>query len=73
MSVIESIVPKVEVYSIDEAFADLAGIPGDHSRHWWLGRALPSLNFMQQRREAEVERRPGRSITAGHRILFVGA
>jgi DNA polymerase V len=29
MSVIESMVPAVEVYSIDEAFADLAGVPGD--------------------------------------------
>ena len=29
MSVIESLVPAVEVYSIDEAFADLAGVPGD--------------------------------------------
>lgn len=28
MSVIESLVPAVEVYSIDEAFADLTGIPG---------------------------------------------
>ena len=29
MSIIESMVPTVEVYSIDEAFADLTGIPGD--------------------------------------------
>ena len=29
MSIIESMVPAVEVYSIDEAFADLTGIPGD--------------------------------------------
>lgn len=29
MSIIESIVPASEVYSIDEAFADLTGIPGD--------------------------------------------
>lgn len=28
MSVIESLVPALEVYSIDEAFADLTGIPG---------------------------------------------
>ncbi|GGK02245.1 DNA polymerase V subunit UmuC [Pseudomonas matsuisoli] len=28
MSIIESLVPAVEVYSIDEAFADLTGIPG---------------------------------------------
>ena len=29
MTVIESMVPAVEIYSIDEAFADLTGIPGD--------------------------------------------
>lgn len=29
MTIIESLVPAVEVYSIDEAFADLTGIPGD--------------------------------------------
>ncbi|WP_440088433.1 translesion error-prone DNA polymerase V subunit UmuC [Pseudomonas fragariae (ex Marin et al. 2024)] len=29
MSIIESMVPATEVYSIDEAFADLTGIPGD--------------------------------------------
>ena len=29
MTLIESMVPAVEVYSIDEAFADLTGIPGD--------------------------------------------
>ncbi|RRV04603.1 Y-family DNA polymerase [Pseudomonas sp. v388] len=29
MSIIESMVPAVEVYSIDEAFADLTGIPGN--------------------------------------------
>ena len=29
MTVIESMVPAVEVYSIDEAFADLTGMPGD--------------------------------------------
>lgn len=29
MSIIEAMVPTVEVYSIDEAFADLTGIPGD--------------------------------------------
>ena len=27
MQVIESLVPQVEVYSIDEAFADLSGLP----------------------------------------------
>jgi DNA polymerase V len=29
MTVIESLVPAVEVYSIDEAFADLTGVPGN--------------------------------------------
>jgi DNA polymerase V len=29
MTIIESLVPAVEVYSIDEAFDDLTGIPGD--------------------------------------------
>ncbi len=29
MSLIESMVPAAEVYSIDESFADLSGIPGD--------------------------------------------
>lgn len=29
MCLIESMVPRLEVYSIDEAFADLTGIPGD--------------------------------------------
>lgn len=29
MTLIESMVPAMEVYSIDEAFADLTGIPGD--------------------------------------------
>jgi DNA polymerase V len=29
MTIIESMVPAIEVYSIDEAFADLSGIPGD--------------------------------------------
>lgn len=29
MTIIEGLVPALEVYSIDEAFADLAGIPGD--------------------------------------------
>lgn len=39
MRIIESMVPAVEVYSIDEAFADLTGMPGDltefgrHLRH----------------------------------------
>ncbi len=29
MTIIESMVPAVQVYSIDEAFADLTGMPGD--------------------------------------------
>jgi DNA polymerase V len=29
MTIIESMVPALEIYSIDEAFADLTGIPGD--------------------------------------------
>lgn len=39
MSVIESLVPAVEVYSIDEAFADLTGVQGDLER---LGRIIRS-------------------------------
>lgn len=39
MSVIESLVPAVEVYSIDEAFADLTGVQGDLER---LGRVIRS-------------------------------
>ncbi|WP_336353190.1 translesion error-prone DNA polymerase V subunit UmuC [Pseudomonas atacamensis] len=31
MTIIESMVPALEVYSIDEAFADLSGVPGDLS------------------------------------------
>lgn len=37
MSVIESLAPAVEVYSIDEAFADLTGIPGSIEQ---LGREI---------------------------------
>ncbi|MFJ4065990.1 Y-family DNA polymerase [Pseudomonas sp. NPDC089996] len=37
MTVIEGMVPALEVYSIDEAFADLAGMPGDLDR---LGRDI---------------------------------
>ncbi|MDY7563453.1 translesion error-prone DNA polymerase V subunit UmuC [Pseudomonas sp. AB6] len=36
MSVIESLVPAVEVFSIDEAFADLSGVPGPEA----LGRQI---------------------------------
>lgn len=31
MTIIESMVPRLEIYSIDEAFADLTGMPGDLS------------------------------------------
>jgi DNA polymerase V len=37
MSVLESLVPTVEVYSIDEAFADLTGMPGSLEQ---LGREI---------------------------------
>jgi len=37
MTVIEGMVPALEVYSIDEAFADLAGVPGDLD---YLGRCI---------------------------------
>ncbi len=39
MSLIESQVPAVEVYSIDECFADLSGVPGDLTT---FGRAVRS-------------------------------
>jgi DNA polymerase V len=39
MTLIESMVPACEVYSIDEAFADLTGVPGDLDA---LGRAIRS-------------------------------
>lgn len=39
MTIIESMVPALEVYSIDEAFADLTGIPGDISA---FGRQMRS-------------------------------
>ncbi len=39
MTIIESLVPALEVYSIDEAFADLTGVPGDLSA---LGRHMRS-------------------------------
>lgn len=38
MSIIESLVPASEVYSIDEAFADLRGVPGPEA----LGRKIRS-------------------------------
>ncbi|WP_445940142.1 Y-family DNA polymerase, partial [Pseudomonas savastanoi] len=37
MAIIESMVPAVEVYSIDEAFADLTGMPGNLTE---LGRSI---------------------------------
>lgn len=37
MTLIESMGPACEVYSIDEAFADLTGVPGDLEA---LGRAI---------------------------------
>ncbi|WP_287815288.1 Y-family DNA polymerase, partial [Pseudomonas sp.] len=37
MTVIESLVPQVEIYSIDEAFADFSGVPGDLEQ---LGRQI---------------------------------
>lgn len=52
MSVIESMVPAAEVYSIDEAFAELTGMPGDLER---LGRKI----------RAEVYRRTGIPVGVG--------
>ena len=42
MTIIESMVPALEVYSIDEAFADLTGLPGDLSA---FGRHMRSTLF----------------------------
>ncbi|PKH14647.1 DNA polymerase V subunit UmuC [Pseudomonas sp. 43NM1] len=42
MTIIESMVPALEVYSIDEAFADLTGMPGDLSA---FGRQIRSALF----------------------------
>ncbi|MFF7707976.1 translesion error-prone DNA polymerase V subunit UmuC [Pseudomonas sp. NPDC007930] len=39
MAAIEGLVPRLEVYSIDEAFADLSGVPGSLER---LGRDIRS-------------------------------
>ena len=44
MTIIESMVPALEVYSIDEAFADLTGIPGDLTA---FGRNLRATIFKQ--------------------------
>lgn len=52
MTVIESMVPAAEVYSIDEAFAELTGMPGDLER---LGRQI----------RAEVYRRTGIPVGVG--------
>ncbi len=51
MTVIESLVPAVEVYSIDEAFADLSGVPDRET----LGRRI----------RAEVLRRTGIPVGVG--------
>ncbi|MCS3472440.1 DNA polymerase V [Pseudomonas sp. JUb42] len=42
MSIIESMVPAAEVYSIDESFADLSGIPGNLTQ---FGRQIRSTIF----------------------------
>jgi DNA polymerase V len=42
MTIIESMVPALEVYSIDEAFADLTGIPGDLTA---FGRNIRAMIF----------------------------
>ncbi len=52
MTIIESMVPASEVYSIDEAFAELTGMPGDLER---LGRQI----------RAEVYRRTGIPVGVG--------
>ncbi|UUC18171.1 translesion error-prone DNA polymerase V subunit UmuC [Pseudomonas asiatica] len=52
MTVIESMVPAAEVYSIDEAFAELTGMSGDLER---LGRQI----------RAEVYRRTGIPVGVG--------
>lgn len=52
MTVIESMVPASEIYSIDEAFAELTGMPGDLER---LGRKI----------RAEVYRRTGIPVGVG--------
>lgn len=44
MTIIESMVPELEVYSIDEAFADLTGIPGDLTA---FGRRLRATIYKQ--------------------------
>lgn len=52
MGVLESLMPRLEVYSIDEAFADLAGLPGAPEA---LGRRL----------RAEVQQRTGIPVGVG--------
>lgn len=42
MGIIESMVPAVEIYSIDEAFAELTGIPGDLTA---FGRSIRSAIY----------------------------
>ena len=52
MSVIESMVPAVSVYSIDEAFAELTGMPGD-------------LEAFGRRIRLEIQRRTGIPVGVG--------
>lgn len=52
MTVIESMVPASEVYSIDEAFADLTGMPGD-------------LELLGRNIRAEVYQRTGIPVGVG--------
>ncbi|MFK3794699.1 translesion error-prone DNA polymerase V subunit UmuC [Pseudomonas sp. NPDC088444] len=44
MTIIEAMVPATEVYSIDECFADLTGIPGDLTR---FGREIRTRIFKE--------------------------
>ena len=41
MRTVASMTPRIEVYSIDEAFADLQGVQGDRSS--WAGRSAPGF------------------------------
>lgn len=52
MSVIESMVPVVSIYSIDEAFAELTGMPGD-------------LEALGRRIRLEIQRRTGIPVGVG--------
>jgi DNA polymerase V len=44
MSIIEARLPAVEVYSIDEAFADLTGMPCETA---WKTFQIPGVNSVQ--------------------------